>query len=648
MKKFLQKVWGNLEGWAYIGAKSHDEIGDWRQKTYMYPDQLDTMVKDIEIFNKNASVYFCPHLFKTGAGRRTKEHAEDSRVIWVDKDAGDIADLLPKPTMCWQTSSGRYQAIWVLDEEVDPDLLEIINKRLTHGTKSDKGGWHAGKYLRVPKTLNHKYTPAFVGIMMWDDGPVYSPRDFVPAEGEEIVRDVHELDDTPAPKFTPSFTQALISYGRVIPRIAWELLSEVPRKGVSWSEKLYRLEVSLLKAGVPPEYVFAIAKESPWNKYERDKRPDHHLWKEIVKASSERGVMMPEEDLDELPWTNLDTLLLYAERPTWLVEDVWMAKNVGWIAGEGKSYKSILSLDLALSVASGRPFLDNYRVKDPGTVLMVQEEDPVWRMAHRLQVMSEGKDLYNLHMAENDSGIVLQMKDTDIPLYISIGGRLTFKDEGRMNALERAIHSKRPKLVILDPLFMLAAGMDEFRAGELTEGFLNTLKHWRDSYECAIAVIHHYRKVGDQKAGASETQKIYGSMALYAWSENSLLVSRPDRDLNTVLITRDIKDANVPQKIAVNFYDIDQSYSFELSDRADEVAGRTKHKPIVEVLREDPAGFTMDEIARLSGYGLRTVRAYVEKLEAEGAVKKEGTGRGRELRIVLTPAYKKKMELGSI
>lgn len=47
----------------------------------------------------------------------------------------------------------------------------------------------------------------------------------------------------------------------------------------------------------------------------------------------------------------------------WLVEGLWAERAVGIVGGEPKCCKSFLALDLAVSVASGRPCLRRYPVK---------------------------------------------------------------------------------------------------------------------------------------------------------------------------------------------------------------------------------------------------------------------------------------------
>ena len=50
----------------------------------------------------------------------------------------------------------------------------------------------------------------------------------------------------------------------------------------------------------------------------------------------------------------------------WLVTELWANKAVGFIAGEPKSFKSWLALDMAISVASGTPCLGEFSVPEAG------------------------------------------------------------------------------------------------------------------------------------------------------------------------------------------------------------------------------------------------------------------------------------------
>jgi DNA-binding transcriptional ArsR family regulator len=166
-------------------------------------------------------------------------------------------------------------------------------------------------------------------------------------------------------------------------------------------------------------------------------------------------------------------------------------------------------------------------------------------------------------------------------------------------------------------MFMMSAGVDEYKASEISL-ILNKIKQMRNNYGCAFCVVHHYRK------GAGEAhERVYGSMALYAWSENSLFVSRRAGTSTIIDIDRDIKDAIIEESLSVDF---------KGSDRYNEY-----HKVILNSITEqrlDAAGlmlryikesapkdkFTRGELAIALDVSDKTVTRAVKALSGKGMV----------------------------
>src|SRR5690606_39571048 len=63
-----------------------------------------------------------------------------------------------------------------------------------------------------------------------------------------------------------------------------------------------------------------------------------------------------------------------SQYPGWLIEGFWTRRSHGIIAGEPKTFKSTIALDMAVSVASGTKFLGKFKRSERGPVLMVQNE----------------------------------------------------------------------------------------------------------------------------------------------------------------------------------------------------------------------------------------------------------------------------------
>jgi RecA-family ATPase len=75
-------------------------------------------------------------------------------------------------------------------------------------------------------------------------------------------------------------------------------------------------------------------------------------------------------------------------RPGWLVERLWAAEGVGVIGGAPKCCKTWLSLDLAVSVASGTDALGRFRVQAPGPVLVYGAEDAPVALRDRIETIA--------------------------------------------------------------------------------------------------------------------------------------------------------------------------------------------------------------------------------------------------------------------
>src|SRR5690606_41428795 len=63
---------------------------------------------------------------------------------------------------------------------------------------------------------------------------------------------------------------------------------------------------------------------------------------------------------------------------------IWARRSHGIVAGEPKSFKSTYVMDLAISVASGEPFLGKYPVIESGPVIYVQNENADWILKDRI------------------------------------------------------------------------------------------------------------------------------------------------------------------------------------------------------------------------------------------------------------------------
>jgi hypothetical protein len=177
--------------------------------------------------------------------------------------------------------------------------------------------------------------------------------------------------------------------------------------------------------------------------------------------------------------------------------------------------RSWLTLELAVSVASGQPFLGAYPVSKPGPVLNYDAENHKGHVRKRLEGKCAARGI----------------DPRGLPVRI-IGERLMLDDPTHLAKLEATIAESAPVLLILDPLVRLHRGNENnSQAMSAVLGELSALK-LKDLL--AMVLVHHTRK-GNGGRHAPTGAELRGSSELYAWYDSGLLVARREKsDVHTM------------------------------------------------------------------------------------------------------------------
>lgn len=190
----------------------------------------------------------------------------------------------------------------------------------------------------------------------------------------------------------------------------------------------------------------------------------------------------------------------------WLIDGLWSEEAVGVVGGAPKCAKTWLSLEMALSVASGSPCLGVFRVDRPGPVLVLSAEDAPRQVRERMEGLAAVRGI--------------QFESLDVGLILSTRLRLENADDRKR--FEEMLERQRPRLLVLDP-FIRLHGVDENSASEIS-GVLAKLREWQRKFHMAILVVHHTRKV----SGISAGQTLRGSSDFHAWGDSNLYLKRKD------------------------------------------------------------------------------------------------------------------------
>ncbi len=189
---------------------------------------------------------------------------------------------------------------------------------------------------------------------------------------------------------------------------------------------------------------------------------------------------------------------------SWLIESLWARGGVGLIGGTPKSLKTWLGLEIAVSVATGTPCLQQYPVQQPGPALIYLAEDRLSAARERLEALC----------AHRGRGL-----DT-LDLHVITASSLQLDVESDIARLDATLAAHQPRLLLLDPFVRLHRS-DESSAQDVA-GILASLRELQRKHDAAIVVTHHTRK---NHRAAQHGQTLRGSGDFHAWADSALYLT---------------------------------------------------------------------------------------------------------------------------
>lgn len=517
--RYLDAVFGTgTTGLAHLNVWSgqYADAGKYQHSdrvpvTYDWPVDRDRMaIEAVQAAVDGADVYVTPYLL--AGPKRTKGTAVDRRLVHADIDGElDLAKVRALGGFAVGSGTpGHGHAYLALAEAVTVDMHTTLCRAFGNYLGDADAKISDNDLLRLPGTLNHKPT-------VFDDADPAPVTWLIEPTGHAWT----VADLTAALATAGALIGAPLTLGQPVDPAVWPRTVRAALGEVTGDRSADTMRVvgACLDAGLTLEETRAVVASRQDLAFRlAERRDDDDVQRCFQRAVDARQIRVRRERelielahtaqtptadrTDERPEARLPAAPLVVgharpllEMPTlaelcaevdargarkWLVRGVWPSGAYGVHAAEPKAGKTWSALDLAVSVASGTPWLGSLPVDDPGPVLVFAGEGGDGNVVRRIRAIAASR----------------QVKPEELPMRVCTRAP-KLNDDAAMAVLGDHLRATRPRLVVLDPLYLFARGAklgDLYAMGELLE----VPQLLCAEIGASLVVVHHYNRQRDQ------------------------------------------------------------------------------------------------------------------------------------------------------
>jgi len=289
-----------------------------------------------------------------------------------------------------------------------------------------------------------------------------------------------------------------------------------------------------------------------WNQNNKPPLPDAELktvFNSIasreLKQRAEKSESKTSRGIEAVPLSEL--LATEYKNTEWLVDKLIPHEAVTIISGAPGSFKTFITLDIALKIAGGGKLFDEFQTRQ-SPVLIIDEENHPRILKNRTKLL---------------------LKDAELPIFIASKKDFLLSKQTVEKIIEYA-KNKNIELVIFDSLICIHDS-DENVASEMR----GVMKHLKEiaSKGIAVIVIHHHGKKKNERTSAS--QDIRGSSDILAQVDCHLAIDRRGKEESVVIQQNKLREAQEIPPFVVHFRGNDDNRRFEYGGKS---KGKTSKK----------------------------------------------------------------------
>jgi hypothetical protein len=189
----------------------------------------------------------------------------------------------------------------------------------------------------------------------------------------------------------------------------------------------------------------------------------------------------------------------------WVWQNRIPAGKIALIAGDPDRGKSLLTLDIAARISTGRPFPDGAECERGSVIILSAEDDPEDTIRPRLD--AAGADVSRIHL----------MKSVRVTLEDGTAVERGFSLEADIDALDDAVRElKDTRLILMDPISAYLGHVDAHKNAEV-RGLLSPLADFTSRTGVGVTGVTHLRKSGGSAMHRSIESIAFQAASRAAW-----------------------------------------------------------------------------------------------------------------------------------
>jgi len=300
----------------------------------------------------------------------------------------------------------------------------------------------------------------------------------------------------------------------------------------------------------------------------------------------------------------LDLTDLDAKPIDWLIKDWLVDTGITLLVADGGAGKTLLGLDIALALSTGREWLTSGKhdkpINKPKLVWFFDEDGSPALMRRRLKYMMNG---YNIDSNELAASGMLKVSSSN-------GYRID-SDEFIGKLYTRAMSTGcTPDLIIFDALIAVCSA-DENSNSEMKKVMRDCFRAVATRLGCAIIIVHHISKPSESTSMRSALSRSRGASEIVnavdtAWGYQKEGKDRHDRKLS-LLRSRVLAENDWPESIHIDLTSSDDTWGLTRTYQSNP----EKLQALISNIHFPPKSTTDDITKYLQSNGYHVTRSVV-------------------------------------